>query len=277
MIRINFTEPDTKKWKRWKKDCQEKTEELVESVRQGNKPEISNLYKRKSIKDEVYFCKQGPFHGKCAYCECYITDFQHGDIEHFRPKKGVTDEDDNPIMVKDSQGNEVQHPGYYWLAYDWKNLLPSCTDCNQPGVISGKKKGKHNRFPVNGTHAANPDEIKDEQPLLINPVADDPGEHLTIDIKTGLMDYRTEKGKMCIEIFALNLRNRLPEERKKACMHVQALAFQIISNLSDQPGRDKAVQELVEIKKGKRAYSMAGRAVIKDIAPCFVPVFEDMT
>ncbi|HLC17234.1 MAG TPA: hypothetical protein VJL89_13515 [Thermodesulfovibrionia bacterium] len=158
MVKITFNEPDDEKWKKWRRDCEEGTNKLIDSVNAGNKPEITDLYKRESIKKEIYFNKQGPFHGKCAYCECYITNFQRGDIEHFRPKLAVTDKNDNPI----------QHPGYYWLAYDWQNLLPSCQICNQPSKIGDKKIGKHNRFPVNGNHARTPAEVKDEKPLLIH-------------------------------------------------------------------------------------------------------------
>src|SRR5579872_571430 len=60
---------------------------------------------------------------KCAYCERICK----ADIEHYRPKKAVDE--------------EAQHPGYYWLCYEWSNLLPSCITCNREG-------SKHNHFPV---------------------------------------------------------------------------------------------------------------------------------
>ena len=52
---------------------------------------------------------------KCAYCE---GNFQHSEaaleIDHYRPKSKVTGTD---------------HVGYYWLAYEWSNLLPACKTC----------------------------------------------------------------------------------------------------------------------------------------------------
>lgn len=60
---------------------------------------------------------------KCAYCEQTCK----AEIEHYRPKKGVT-EDKN-------------HDGYYWLCYTWSNLVPSCRYCNTEG-------GKGNKFPI---------------------------------------------------------------------------------------------------------------------------------
>ncbi len=113
-------------------------------------------------------------------------------------------------MCSDDQGRPIRHPGYYWLAYDWRNLLPACVKCNQPAVISGRKVGKHNRFPVGGRHAQQPHEVAAEEPLLIHPASgrpeDDPERHLMVDTNTGVMGHHTERGRVCIDIFALNLR-----------------------------------------------------------------------
>ncbi|WCL81425.1 hypothetical protein PPO43_15725 [Saprospira sp. CCB-QB6] len=71
------------------------------------------------------------YHNKCAYCESLLDGF---DIEHYRPKKEVTE--------------NTAHPGYYWLAYEWTNLLPACISCNQ--------RQKRNHFPVNNSHKTTP-------------------------------------------------------------------------------------------------------------------------
>src|SRR5688572_13150422 len=55
---------------------------------------------------------------KCAYCETFYGASQPVAVEHYRPKGEVID------------GDERVRPGYYWLAANWENLLPSCTDCN---------------------------------------------------------------------------------------------------------------------------------------------------
>src|SRR5262245_43420933 len=57
------------------------------------------------------------FHGKCAYCESSYRAVDSRDVEHFRPKGGVTE--------------APEHPGYWWLAASWSSLLPSCPPCNQ--------------------------------------------------------------------------------------------------------------------------------------------------
>ena len=205
-------------------------------------------------------------------------------MEHFRPKGGVTDEDDNTIFLKDDHcslardesGAPIPHPGYYWLAYEWRNLLPSCTVCNQPKSIGDKKIGKHNRFPVIGVHAQTPEEVENEQPLLINPASDEeddaPENHLTMDPNTGLMGYRTERGEICIEIFGLNLRDQLVEERRGACREVRSLLVDLIYNPAR---RDEAAAELIAIREGKRSYTMAARAVLAELEPIFESLFDD--
>jgi len=59
------------------------------------------------------------FHRKCAYCEVNHSDGYPVQVEHYRPKAGVTD---NRQMI--------EHSGYFWLAYEWWNLVPSCAHCN---------------------------------------------------------------------------------------------------------------------------------------------------
>lgn len=55
------------------------------------------------------------FKRKCAYCEKQV---EKGffEVEHYRPKGRVEGSD---------------HPGYWWLALAWSNLLPTCPGCNK--------------------------------------------------------------------------------------------------------------------------------------------------
>jgi len=105
------------------------------------------------------------FKGKCAYCETFYKATQPADIEHFRPKGGVTIKDTRP-----------QPPGYWWLASEWSNLLPSCSDCNRPrrqdfpGGLP-RTAGKANRFPLasEAKRAAAPGQEAKERRLLLHP------------------------------------------------------------------------------------------------------------
>ena len=143
-------------------------------------------YKLRSVKDAL----EAMFHGKCAYCETFYASTQPLDVEHFRPKGAVADADG--------------HPGYWWLAMDWNNLLPSCIDCNRKrnqitptGDTSQVRllentagfsaatvlgTGKKDSFPIaeTGTRASAPgDPLAAEKALLLNPCEDDPDAHLS--------------------------------------------------------------------------------------------------
>jgi hypothetical protein len=106
------------------------------------------------------------FNGKCAYCDARFDIVAWGDVEHYRPKRKVTDEN----------GVAIDHPGYYWLAYDLNNLLPSCQLCNQA-------KGKGNRFPLRDerkrlSKPCRSDRLNVEEPLLFNAYLHEPARHL---------------------------------------------------------------------------------------------------
>jgi len=265
MIHIEFTQPQTKVWKLWVKACEDEAIHLKKNYKPGMAVEVTDLYRRKSIKKEVYFAKDGPFRGRCAYCECNITDFQHGDIEHFRPKKGVTDEHDEPAFIDAPDGAKLEHPGYYWLAYDWRNLLPSCTTCNQPGQ---EGIGKRNRFPVeDGKYAANEQEIAEEKPLLLNPLdpADDPEEHLGIDLDSGFMTFKNDskRGHACIRIFGLNIRDQLVNERRSALEEVKGkFAALLYAPKEKTPAIRKEIEDM---ERGNLNYTLARRAQIKEV------------
>jgi hypothetical protein len=263
MIYIAFQEPTTDKWKRWRNDCLKAKETLSSKVTEGSAIEIDALYRRKIIKEEVFFSKKGPFHGRCAYCECYITDFQHGDIEHFRPKLAVTNEKDEEILIPVKEGVSIPHPGYYWLAFEWTNLLPSCIKCNQPGEANDKKIGKRNRFPVKGSHATNQEGIAGEEPLLINPVEEDPSGHLTVNIENGFMNPKSERGAMCIEIFGLNIRDQLVDDRKKVISHVQYKLLKYLQS-TNMAEKAEAMGELIGLYNGACAYTAAARSALKN-------------
>lgn len=273
MIRIKFNEPKTKSWNRWIADCKTATHTLCSTFSWGNPFEINDLYRRKSIKDEVYFSKAGPFRGRCAYCESHLTDFQRPDIEHFRPKMKVTDENDNPIFVLCPDGSKRQHPGYYWLAYDWRNLLPSCGVCNQPGLGG---IGKRNRFPLAAAgHAIDEAGIGTEKPLLFNPIDPDdadPEVHIGVNEESGLMIQRSDRGGMCIKIFALNDRDQLVSQRRDAIRAVKAVAAK--GAFGDGSSRREARRELQEMEKGSLSHTLARRAILAELKAFWEIRFE---
>ena len=106
-----------------------------------------SIYNHETVKEALILAQ----HGKCCFCEMKIAD--EGDVEHFRPKSGY----------RQRTGDRLGRPGYYWLAYEWSNLLLACSSCNQ--------RFKRNLFPLADpsqraeSHAA---DINLEEPLLIN-------------------------------------------------------------------------------------------------------------
>jgi hypothetical protein len=137
--------------------------------------------------DDVQTAIETLFNDKCAYCETHFGAGGPVDIEHFRPKGEVLD--------------DPAHPGYWWLAMRWENLLYSCIDCNrmrgQVIVTEGmsheqvallrqqhrrSNAGKKNAFPIRGVRRLPEDcDLDAEDALLIDPTRIHPDEHLTFD------------------------------------------------------------------------------------------------
>ena len=155
----------------------------------------SKVYAHDSVKEQMMKDQ----HGKCSYCEQYKNgDF--GCVEHYRPKGGF--------------GSPLQKPGYYWLAYEWQNLLFSCSECNT--------SYKRNLFPLVNENARNIEhrDISNEEPAIINPVTTDPGDHIEFSefiIRPKLIDGQESlQGKTTIGVFRLNDRKDLKERRRNA-------------------------------------------------------------
>lgn len=180
------------------------------------------------------------FHDKCAYCETDVGDDM--DVEHFRPKGGVT--------------GDATHPGYWWLAHTWDNLLPSCTPCNQSRrqhlatehmteeeLLSLRLKepdtayGKANQFPIDGTRALHGHPLSVEQPHLINPTVDDPAPILqwaqsgvySVVLANSGDQWSTTRALATISVFALN-RVKLVQSRTKV---LNLLRFQAERTLQE--------------------------------------------
>lgn len=156
----------------------------------------SKCYRDSTIEELTLLYKN-----KCAACERDRgIELQ---VDHFRPKKAR----DNK---KDPQYNNL---GYYWLCYEWSNLIPLCSSCN---------RSKSNKFPIKGnrisshlnTQNFNPFLPYDinwlnsiESSLLINPETDDNVTSHFIFDRNGKMRYRTDPGNETIKVFKLNRRD----------------------------------------------------------------------
>lgn len=270
MRKIDPQPQATRKWRLWKTACEKATNDLKTSVTDGQRKDVDpKLYGRKSIREEYFFCKDAPFYGKCVYCETLISRTSEGDIEHFRPHRAVSDENWEPVTITNERGQTVPHPGYYWLAYDWTNLVPACHTCNRTGKIGDRRIGKSTRFPVAKVHVSSPDgNLAIEEPLLINPASgspeDDPEKHLKIDTDNGLLEPLSDRGRTCIDIFGLNIRDTLLASRKNTCRILRSLLSQLADK--DAARRQEAVKEIKRIVSGQdpTAHAIAARAVFRE-------------
>lgn len=148
------------------------------------------------LKDDVRKTLSESQFKKCCYCEKQLELKREVDVDHFRPKTKVTE--------------NAEHPGYWWLAYDWDNYLYSCKQCNSDHKINHfPVANEENRISVEGE---NTDE---EQALLINPYFEDPSNFLAYDYQdredipegvwvTARGDDAQMRGKHTADICGLN-------------------------------------------------------------------------
>jgi uncharacterized protein (TIGR02646 family) len=120
-------------------------------------------------------------HNKCWYTECKSPGADN-DIDHFRPKGRVRE--------------DPTHPGYYWLAFDWRNMRLSCQRVNRPRIAPGARAagGKSTHFPllVTGVRARVPtDDLSREHQALLDPT--DPGDPILLTFRpNGEIDLSPE-------------------------------------------------------------------------------------
>lgn len=118
---------------------------------------------------------------KCWYTECKSPGADN-DIDHFRPKGKVRE--------------DRAHPGYYWLAFDWKNMRLSCQRANRPRIAPGARVagGKATHFPLlpTGVRARGPgDDLTSEHPAILDPT--EPGDPIVLTFRpNGEIDVSPE-------------------------------------------------------------------------------------
>lgn len=194
------------------------------------------------------------FHGKCAYCETRLTSGP-ADIELFRPKAAVAE--------------SPKHPGYWWLASEWENLLISCVDCNRTRLHEGTRSGKANRFPIEdeSRRGFDPGSERGEEPLLLDPCGhDDPEKHLVFDW-SGLVSSDTPKGHTTISVLGLN-RVGLVEARRRAAKEIEVTlklipALQAPGDTARTAMLEEVVERLAEMTRDDAEYAGMKRQLLR--------------
>jgi uncharacterized protein (TIGR02646 family) len=144
---------------------------------------------------------------KCWYCE---TEQERSDnpIDHYRPKSM-----------------------YWWLAFELSNFRFCCTYCNsrREDPESDLRGGKQDLFPLKdeSMRAKTPDEVEDEEPLLLDPCVYEDHKRLWFD-ETGLSrlhpryvgdDFEEARFKTSRELYNLDF-DRLQTARRLKYLEV---------------------------------------------------------
>jgi hypothetical protein len=208
-----------------------------------------------AFKSSVWSPAKKPYwkaqHNKCIFCEAFVPAVAHGDVEHFRPKNGVSD----------TKGGKITTRTYWWLAYEWTNYWASCQLCNQ--------SFKKNLFPlaVGGVRAMTPsDDLSLEEPLLIDPETEDPRDHLEFRAEIVFARNQSLRGLATIDICGLN-RPELLEIRRLGLVSMRIVLdlYLAYPNLPDL--RLTTSQALRAFAKPEHPFSAMARDLIAREAP----------
>ncbi len=238
----------------WMKRAAEKT---TDAINDGPAHVVTDLYRDPDVKAAL----EKLFNNKCAYCESPGFAGFPWDVEHFRPKGSVAE--------------DKAHAGYYWLAYTWTNLYPSCVFCNQrrkdqptfDDPLLGPAAGKLDQFPLadehNRAHTPN-DPLMAEDSLLLDPCSDQPDLHLTFDA-TGRVSPRegSTKGDATIRVFGLR-RKRLRDARLQVLATVSELIEESVA--AGAPREKTTLAVLAVLSRPHYQYSALVSAIRDDPA-----------
>jgi len=174
---------------------------------------ISDVYGSDCVKKQL----KAFHHNKCCYSEARFNR-DSVPVEHFRPKGAIG-----------QQGSRVkQYPGYYWLTYNWENLLLCKTGINS---------NKTDYFPLLNeptrvkNHYGN---INLEMPVLINPSIEDPREHIRFHNEQPIAYRSSARGEYTIKLLLSH--PELDESRRTFFQRLLILkeSFELLSKSTDR-------------------------------------------
>jgi len=238
----------------WKTAAATKTDEAIQD---GPIHKVTDLYSDSRVRAAL----EKLFADKCAYCETKGVAGFEWDVEHFRPKGRVAE--------------DQHHPGYYWLAYTWTNLYLSCTFCNQrrkdkprwDDPDEAAAAGKLDQFPLEppGSRVMDPTGVlATEGRLLLDPCDDQPEEHLSFTPKgSAIARNGSLQAKASIKVYALN-RKRLRDARM---LKIREVIDHIEENVKGGNDRDIATKAtLTVLSAPNKVYAGVVRAIKRDPA-----------
>lgn len=184
------------------------------------------------------------YNDKCASCE--RDRGEELQVDHYRPKKARS-------FLENPHYNQ---PGYYWLTYEWSNLIPLCSKCNG---------NKSNKFPLRGwtelnriSSLLNPNNIQgyspymiswlqqSEVPLMINPETETvPARHFIFNRKAHIVG-RTYEGIETINICGLNRKDLIRIRLKIRDKYLSKIETAFV-NFSNNKNEDRLKGGLLSI------------------------------
>ncbi len=203
----------------------------------------SGIYGSKSVKNALIKAQ----HGKCFLCESKITHISYGDVEHFRPKGGSRQSNEETMKV----------PGYYWLAYVWENLFLACQICNQ--------RFKKNLFPLENPKdraISHESDLNKEKTLFINPETENPENFISFRGEIPFAIDGNMRGKITIEAAGIN-RDELNEMRLATLKKLKMIYDLAILN-PQIPESVEAINYLQQCQGNFHEYASAIRANMKE-------------
>jgi hypothetical protein len=178
-------------------------------------------------------------HRKCAFCERRVG-FVASPVDHLRPKKATW-------RHMPGTSPRVVDIGYWWLTWTWENQVFACTSCNTgykqsyfplaPGsaVLTGPARPYRNRR-LRPCHL----DVSVEAPMLVDPSAEDPLDHIEwrpVDRTQPKRLWKwfpadlTPRGNVTIKVLRLedladdvgdHVRDNLLAHTESVCAHVDA-------------------------------------------------------
>lgn len=217
-------------------------------------------------RDSTITVLRGIYKRKCGYCETPESAGAALRVDHYRPK----------ARVKNVPG----HEGYYWLAYEWSNLVLSCEKCNgkkldqfpledEAARVSQPVIGNNN-LPLADYCRVDGPVLRSERPLLLNPELDSPDDHLVF-LPDGTIGAKTPEGETSIKVCYL-YRDELTISRKKMTDNVlEKLKKHLLRFLSKEIDEDTYRYAVYNVYEE----AMIGRQAVEPYSRVVTALFEN--
>jgi len=252
-------------------NCEDK---IREALTQKGKHKFSGYYYASTeIKDRL----NKIYDSKCAFCESDTSAGASLQVEHYRPKAKVTE--------------DASHEGYYWLGYEWTNLLYACSSCNSaksthfPLDTDGLRVYQP---PMNGLDLDQPkcsalySDLVNEKPLILNPEENNFNAEIHLIIgPNGRIRGRSKRGVETVECCKLDrpklrlARKKIVDEHRRYFMR----AFVRFKNneipIDNLKGRiESEIEKMIDRINDKKPYTLLAKNMLKNFDQFYVRQFE---